>query len=260
MQNKKRKLISVQMIQFELRNTVGNPYVNIFGIGLPILLVYTISRVLVSEISDASILSMALTSLFLGIGAIVPMATVLIGYSASRAQEIEKEIPQRMELFGIKAKESICNKAVAEVIFILFAFTIYFTFGFLCMNIKTPTVSGALLYAACIFILSVIMFCIAHAIATIFKKFGITYCITMLLYFAIMLLSGMMGVTYENMSSGMQAVAKLLPTTYINKDFYTVWAGESYNFMPMVQGYLLFAAIAGILLFIALKRTARKLH
>lgn len=260
MQNKKRKLISLQMIQFELRNTIGNPYVHIFGIGLPMLLVYVISRVLVSEIPDASILSMAITSLFLGIGAIIPLATVLIGYSASRAQELEKGIPQRMELFGIKAKESVCNKAVSEIVFMIFAFMVYFVFGYVCMGIKAPTVSGALLYAVCILALSVIMFCMAHAIATIFKKFGITYCITMLLYFAMLLFSGMMGVTYENMSEGMQKIAGLLPTTYINNDFYTVWAGESYNFMPMVQAYLFLAATAGILLFVSLKRTARKLH
>lgn len=260
MQNKRRKLISLQMIQFELRNTTGNPYVHIFGIGLPILLVYMLSRVLVSEISNVSIRSMVITSLFLGIGAIIPLATVLIGYSASRAQELEKGIPQRMELFGIKAKESVCNKMISEIIFIIAAFAIYFAFGCLCMGIKAPTVSGALLYVICIFVLSVIVFCLAHALASIFKKFGITYCITMLLYFAIMLFSGMMGVTYENMSEGMQKIARLLPTTYINNDFYTVWTGESYNFMPMVQAYLFLAAIAGILLFVSLKRTARKLH
>lgn len=260
MQNKSRKLLSLQMILFELRNTTGNPYVHIFGIGMPILLVYVISRVLISEITDAAIISTAVTSIFLGIGSIIPMATVLIGYSASSAQEIEKGIPQRMELFGIKTVVLLCNRAVSEGIFMLFAFVIYFTFGYIFMDIKAPTVSGALFYAACILVLSVIMFCLAHSLATIFKKFGITYCISMMLYFAIIIFSGMMGISYDNMTEGMQAVAKLLPTTYINKDFYTVWAGESYNFVPMVQSYLFLAAAVGILLFVAIKRTARKLH
>lgn len=260
MQNKSRKLLSLQMILFELRNTTGNPYVHIFGIGMPILLVYVISRVLVSEITQETILSMAITSLFLGIGAIIPLATIFIGYSASRAQEMEKGIPQRMELFGIKTKVTLCNRVISEGIFMLSAFVIYFAFGYIFMNIKVPTVSGACLYAVCIIILSIIVFCLAHSIATIFKKFGITYCITMMLYFAIMIFSGMMGVTYENMSEGMQAVARLLPTTYINRDFYTVWTGESYNFVPMLQSYLFLAAIAGILLFVAIRHTARKLH
>ena len=33
---KKGKLISPQMILFEFRNTIGNPYVHIFGVGMPI--------------------------------------------------------------------------------------------------------------------------------------------------------------------------------------------------------------------------------
>lgn len=260
MQNKRGKILSLQMISFELRNTTGNPYVHIFGVAFPMLLVCIISRAIASEITDATILSMVVTSLFLGIGAIIPMATVLMGYGVSRAQELEKGIPQRMELFGIKAQVSLCNRAVSEGIFILFAFTLYFIFGYLFMDIKAPTVTGALLYVVCILVLSIILFCLAHAIATIFKKFGVTYCITMLLYFAIMIFSGMMGISYDSMPSSMQAVAKLLPTMYINNDFYTVWTGESYNFMPMVQSYLFLAAVAGILLFVAVKRTARKLH
>lgn len=30
--------VSVQMIQYELRNVAGNPFVHIFGVGFPILL------------------------------------------------------------------------------------------------------------------------------------------------------------------------------------------------------------------------------
>ncbi len=260
MQNKKRKLISLQMIQFELRKTIGNPYVHIFGVGFPILLVNIIAHSIATEITDEAMLSMIITTLFLGIGTIIPLATVLMGYGVSRAQELEKGIPQRMELFGIKTRTALCNRVVAEGIFMIFAFCIYFGVGYLCLDLEVPVVSGVLLYIVCILALSGIVFCLAYAIATIFKKFGVTYCITMLIYFAIMIFSGMMGISYDSMSGGMQAVAKLLPTTYINNDFYTVWVGESYNFVPMVQSYLFFAAVAGIMLFIAIKRTARKLH
>ena len=48
--------------------------------------------------------------------------------------------------------------------------------------------------------------------------------------------------------------------TYINRDFYIVWKGESYNFVPMLQSYLLMAAIAGIAIVFTIKRTERKLH
>lgn len=257
---KKRKLVSLQMLLFEFRNTTGNPYVHIFGVGMPILMMVVISRAVTSEITDAAIFSSVVTSLFLGIGALIPLATILMGYGVSHAQELEKGIPQRMELFGITAKISLCNRVISEGIFMLMAFAVYFVVGYLFMDIQAPHISGAILYMVCILVLSLILFCLAYAISSLLKKFGQTYCVTMLLYFVFMIFGGMMGITYENMPTGMQQVAKLLPITYINRDFYTVWTGESYNFIPMLQSYLLLGAVAGILLFIAVKRTSRKLH
>ena len=75
-----------------------------------------------------------------------------------------------------------------------------------------------------------------------------------------MILGGMMGISYDKMPGVMQLFARMLPVTYINRDFYTVWKGESYNFMPMIQSFLLLGAITGILLFVTVKRGERKLH
>lgn len=254
--NKKRKLVSLQMLLYEFRNTIGNPYVHIFGVGMPVLMLIIITRAVTAEITDAAILSVTVTSVFLGTGALIPLATVLMGYGISHAQEIEKGIPQRMELFGIRTAVSLCNRALSEMIFMLSAFCIYFIVGFWVVEVETPKVSGVLLYLACILALSIILLGIAHALATLLKKFALTYCVTMLLYFAMMILGGMMGITYDNMPSGIQVIAKLLPVTYINRDFYTVWSGRNYNFAPMLQSYLWMAAAAGILLFISMRRGA----
>ena len=257
---KKKSLISAQMLFYEFRNVIGNPYVHIFGVGMPIMMVVLICRVVETEISDAVILSDAVTAIFLGIGTMIPMATVLIGYGVNHARELEKEIPLRMELFGIKTSVTLCNNALAELIYMLFSFCIYFAVGFGIVGVEMPKVSGLIIYMGCILALSVIMFCFAYAISTLLKKFGSTYCVTMFLYFGFMIFGGMMGITYDNMPEGMRAIAQMLPITYINRDFHTVWKGKSYNFVPMLQAYLLFAASAGILLFISLKRTARKKH
>lgn len=171
---KKRKLFSLQMLTFEFRNTIGNPYVHIFGVGMPILMLFVISRAVTAELNEPAILSSVVTSLFLGIGAIIPMATVLMGYGVSHAQEMEKGIPQRMELFGIPERITLCNRAVSEGIFMLIAFGIYFAVAFLFMDVTKPTISGISLYMGCILILSIILFCLAHAIATILQKFGTT--------------------------------------------------------------------------------------
>ena len=138
------------------------------------------------------------------------------------------------------------------------AYVIYFIVGILFIGLKTPVFSGVVLYILCILVFSVLCFMLGHAIASLAKKFGITYCVVMLLYFAFMIFGGGMGVSYENMSGAMQAVAKLIPITYFNKDFYLIWTGESYNFGPMLQSYLFFGAASGIILFIALKKGVRK--
>ncbi len=258
MVEKKRKFFTKSMIIYELRNVTGNPFVHIFGVGMPVLMSILITRMVVSEISDAAVAKMVSTSTFLGIGALIPLATILMGYSVMQAQDLEKGIPERLQLFGIKNSISICNRAVSEIIFMIGAFFIYFLAGICFIGIETPVFSGGLLYAVCIFIFSVFCFAMGHGLATLIKKFSATYCGVMVIYFAFMIFGGMMGMSYENMSGWMQGVAKLLPVTYFTRDFYHIWTGEPYDFMPMVQSFLFFGAVGGILLFAALKREEKK--
>jgi len=255
---KTRKTITLSMILYELRNVTGNPFVHIFGVGMPVFMSVLITRIAASEVLDAEIIKMVCTSVFLGVGALIPMATILMGYAVRQAQDLEKGIPERLQLFGIKNRVTICNRIISELIFMAAAYVIYFLVGIFFIGLKAPAFSGVVLYIFCILLFSVLCFMLAHAIASLAKKFGITYCAVMLLYFAFMIFGGGMGISYDNMSGAMQAVAKLIPVTYFNKDFYLIWTGESYNFGPLVQSYLFFGAVSGILLFIALKKSVRR--
>lgn len=263
MTNKTRKPLTLQMMLFELRNITGNPYVHLFGIAMPVFMSYIIIRGVTMEISDPALLCTISTSIFLGMGVVIPMAIALMGYAATRSQEMEKGIPERLELFGIRSFVTLCNRIAAELLFILIAFAIYFVYGCLFFELESPKVSGVVIYTVSMLALTVILLCIAHGIATLLKKFGPTYCIVMILYFAFMLLSGMMGLSYDNMPAGIQFIAKLLPTTYLNKDIHAIWTGESYRFAAMLQSYLLWAVVAGILLVIAnstFHSPAKKIH
>lgn len=251
MTTKKRKILSLKMLLFELRNITGNPYVHLFGIAMPILMSYIIIHGVTMEVTDTALLRTISTSIFLGMGTVIPMAIALMGYAATRSQEMEKGISERMELFGIHTTATLCSRIAAELLFILAVFAIYFVYGLLFLDLEPPKASGAVIYTISMLALTIILLCTAHGIATLLKKFGPTYCIVMILYFAFMLFSGMMGLSYENMPSGIQFIAKLLPTTYLNKDIFTIWSGESYRFAPMLQSYLLWAVMAGILLVIA---------
>ena len=48
----KRKLFSKHMLLFEFRKVIGNPYVHIFGVGMPILMMVIITRAVVGEMVD----------------------------------------------------------------------------------------------------------------------------------------------------------------------------------------------------------------
>lgn len=256
--NKNR--ISFEMIKYELRNVLGNPFVHIFGVGFPILLSIIMSKAITSNITDSTYVNEMITSLFLGMGAIIPLATILMGYSCTCSQDIEKNIPLRMQLFGFSEKYTIINRLIAEFLYMTAAIAIYFANGFFILKIAPPKVEGILVYLICLYLLAGELFILAHAIANLAKKFGLTYLISMILYFAIMIVSGMMGITVEQLPKSVQVVSYLIPTTYFYKDFYTVWAGKSYNFVPMVQAYIFLFAVSGILIFVMFYRTKRNLH
>lgn len=252
--------VSLRMIQYELRNVAGNPFVHIFGVGFPILLSIIIAKSVTSEISDNSYLGEVITSIFLGIGAVIPMATILMGYSSTCSQDVEKDIPLRMRLFGFSEKYTIVNRLIAEFIYMTLAFLIYFIVGCNVLKIVTPVASGVIIYFVCLYTFAAVLFILAHAIANLVKKFGLTYMITMIIYFGMMILSGMMGITVGKLPKSLQIISNLLPSTYFNKDFYTVWIGKTYNFVPMIQSYIFFSAISGILIFVMIYNSKRNLH
>lgn len=253
MQDKKRKIFTPQMLKFEMLNVLCNPYTHIFGVGFPILLAMLITKVAVSQLPAEELHPMVATSVYLGMGTLIPMAVLLMGYEVSYAQELSKGIPERMHLFGIKNSVLFYNRALVQLIFLTAAFLLFFLTGFLFSDIQKPEFSGLVIYVACMVVFSAICLAIAHGIACMCRNFGKTYCISMILYFAFMILGGMMGISYENLPKWAQTAAKLLPVTYINRDFYKIWTGESYHYMPMVQSYLFLGAVSGILLFVALR-------
>lgn len=254
MQGKRTKIVTPQMLKFQMLNVIGNPYVHIFGVGFPIVLTLLITKIAVSELPTDEMAPMVTTSIYLGMGTIIPMAVLLMGYSINYAQELSKGIPERMQLFGIKKSVMFWNNVIVQTVFLAAAFIIFFLSGCIFSKIERPALSGFIIYILCMIVFSLICLSLAHGIACLCKNFGKTYCVSMLLYFAFMILGGMMGISYDNLPNWAQSAAKLLPVTYINRDFYQIWTGRSYHYMPMIQSYLFFAAVSGIILFLALKR------
>ena len=197
------------------------------------------------------------TTIFISNSLMLPLATVFIGYSATFSQELEKNIPLRFRLFGYSEKTLVLSKIVAYLIFMTVAMVIYTIVSFLALRILVPSFSSAIILIGSLYLLSIIFFVLAHGIALFIKKFGPTYAITMVLYFGMMILSGMFGVQAKDFPDLLMKVAFLLPTTYVASEFVDFWQGGSYNFMPYIQSLVLFTAVSVIVLFLAINKDSR---
>lgn len=244
------------LVIYEIRNIIGNPFTTFFGVIFPAFLLFIITKAVSAEVPEAMIPE-ANASVFITMSLIVPMAVILIGYSANYSQELEQEIPTRMKLFGITEGMLISAKIIAQIIVVTIGLIVYTMIAFIGIDIEMPTWSSALCLIVCLYLSSIIFFAFSHGVASLLKKFGPTFACTMTLYFTIMVLCGMMGVKPEQLPKFMQYVAGLLPMSYISGDFIGFWNGGSYNFVPLIQSFLFMGAVAGIILILSIRKNRR---
>lgn len=243
----KVKKCSLRMIQYEVRNMNGNLMSHFFGIVFPNIMCLVLSKT-VGESLSADIRREVMTSIMLSMSLIMPMSIMMLGYGAVYSQEVERGVPLRMRLFGFGEKSLITAKIIAHLILLTVAFVIFALFQILVMDVLKPTPQALVCLILSLYFIGGTLLVIAHALADIFKKFSVTFGICMSFYFAMMILTGMMGMRTDQLPTGLRAIAKTLPMTYISNDFITFWKGGSYNFMPYIQSCIFFAAVAGLLL------------
>jgi ABC-2 type transport system permease protein len=251
-----RKPLNWNLIKYELRNILGNIYVIIFGVFFPIMMSALFSFIFKDEFPE-EMYAKVITSTFITMSMIVPMAVLLIGYAANYSEELEKEIPLRMNLFGYRERTMLLAKMIAYLIFMTAALSLYIIADLFILELLVPKLSSALCFIAALYAISVILFVLAHALATFFRRFGPTFAVSMLLYFGIMILCGMMGITVDQLPGVLRAIARLLPMSYIGSDFIEFWQGGSYNFAPLLQSFLFFGAASVILLILSIRKNQR---
>ena len=255
----KVKLVRSNLVKYELRNLLGNIFVLIFGFIFPIFMSIFLGNLIGAQVPEEA-KDTVVTNIFISNSLMLPLATVFVGYSATFSQELEKNIPLRFRLFGYSEKNLVASKIVAYLIFMTVAMVIYTLVSALGLKILVPSFSSAFILIGSLYLLSIILFVLAHGIALFIKKFGLTYAITMILYFGIMILSGMFGVQAKDFPEPLMKIAYLFPTTYISSEFIDFWQGGSYNFMPYIQSLILCIAIAMIILCIAINKSSRYNH
>lgn len=251
-----KKKCNLRMVLYELRNINGNFMPHFFGIVFPNMMSLIFSKTIAAQVPEQARQSV-IVSIMLSMSLVIPMSIMFIGYGALYAQEVENEIPFRMRLFGFYEKSLMTAKIIAHLIFMTIAFVIYAVFQMLTLDIPKPAFSSLICLLLSLYLMGVILLVIAHSIANIFKKFGITFGITMSVYFMLMILTGMMGISTSQLPKILQKIAATLPMTYISNDFADFWQGGSYNFMPLIQSFIFLGAVSGILMMYAQYRNRR---
>ena len=251
------KRLTLRFVGYELRNAAGNWFSVFFGVAFPILMSLLISKAFAGEMPVEAVPSFE-TGVFISMSLIVPMATLLIGYAANYSQELEKEVPLRLRLFGCPEGILLGAKMLANLIFMTAALAIYTAADLLLLRIEPPAAESVLLLVSSIYLLALILFMLAHGIATLFGKFGPAYADTMTLYFGFMIVCGLMGVPGERRPAGVQSAASALPMTYIGNDFAGFWQGGSYDFGPLILSFVILGSISFAVLLLGLWKRRRR--
>ena len=122
--NKDKKKCSFRMLCYELRNINGNFMTHFFGIVFPNIMCLLVSTVIGKQVPDA-VRSEVTVSVVICMALIMPMSIMFLGYGSLYSQEVEREIPQRMRLFGFSEKSLITAKIIIHLLFLTGAMLLY---------------------------------------------------------------------------------------------------------------------------------------
>ena len=245
------------LVKYEVLNNLYNGYSFFFGAVFPIFLMIMISKGALSDVPDTAKLE-ATASVFIGASMIIPLSTMFLGYAASFSNELEKDVPTRLSLFGLSGARLFVGKLIANFIFLTFCYALYIIGTLSFVKVATPRPLAAVIWVVSMYLISAFCLALAHGIANMIRRFGITYGIVMAVYFTIMGLGGMMGVRLKDLPVGLQTVSKLFPFTHFGNGYIDFWMGKSYNFAPFVQSLIFFAAVSIGVMMISFRIRGRK--
>ena len=169
------------MLCYELRNINGNFMTHFFGIVFPNIMCLLVSTVIGKQVPDA-VRSEATVSVVICMALIMPMSIMFLGYGSLYSQEVEREIPQRMRLFGFSEKSLITAKIIIHLLFLTGAMLLYAVVQSLLLDIPKPALSSLLILLMSLYLIGVLFMVIVHSMANIFRRFSVTFGVSMSIY------------------------------------------------------------------------------
>lgn len=234
-----------RLIQYEFIQLLRGVFTPVFGIAFPVFMLVLISASIRSETGVNR--DIMLVSVFITLMQIIPLAVGFMGFSLIYAQELEQKIPFRLRLFGIKDWQILFSKIVSLLILYTIGYVIYVLAAIYYVKIPNITLINILILYAILILEFTGLVILGYAICLYFKKFGPAYAVVMVIYFGIMIISGMMGIRENNMPDIIQKLTRILPFPYVSFDFYKIFFDQSYNFMPFIQSMIFFLGFVSIL-------------
>ena len=244
-------------IKYEFLNTLYNGYSIFFGTIFPILLIHLISRSVLKNVPE-NMKSEVITTIFMGMAMLIPLASIFLSHASTYSNELDKHVTERILLFGFSEKDIFLNKLISYSIFLTLCLGIYLLGTIPFFNLKIPTLKAGIIWILGIYVLSGIMMALAHGLATMIRKFGLTYGVSMGIYFAMMILSGNMGVSVSDLPKSLRWLSDLLPMRQLGSGYIDFWMGRDFNFGPLIQSMIFMTAVSTVILLIAFKVRDRK--
>lgn len=245
------------ILKYEAKQFMKNYAGIFFGMIFPILIGSLVIIGVTSNIPESAINEVK-KSILLTINTIGPLSIFLIGFSSIFAKDLEEGVYDRLELFSIIHLQMAKYKFIVYYIFYMISNVLYFAIMVNAFDIDISFVSIAK-HTGYVSLIVISLFFIAYALCLFTKKFSVAYYVSMILYFALMILGGMMGIAVEDLPSGLKNIAKLLPTSHFSSVDYIKEVGANgglnYSFL---QSIIVFIILSIILFELALYKNRRK--
>ena len=246
---------SMRLLKFSLCQIMSNGFVLFFGCLFPTILCIFVINGNVDKMPEFAqgAFKIGITMSMLPF---VSLSSTFMGYGATALMEQEHNIPVRMELFGISKMSIIWSRIKAYSIFNILAIAIYLGTVHAAVKLEAPEGYGVLWIALAMVVLNIEFFAMAHGISSIFRAFNKGYAVVMLVYFGIMICSGMMGIDPEVLPEAIFTLSKYLPTYYFrSEEFFNLWVDKPLGDVKMIfVSYVVFGIISFGVLALGLKK------
>ena len=256
-----KKIFKKNLLAYEIMNVIKDPSQIGFGVVFPIVFISILLPSIMQQIPDIAGAEKELirNQFFIGYLIIGPLVINLQGLATSFAKEIETNCILRLNLFGYDNKQILCAKTLASIICCILVSALYLLIVPSIVDFKMPSWDIILFYGINLLLIFVLLFVFGYIIAMITRRSNVSLAITMFLYFFIMLVSGLFGITLDSFPDILTTISNGIPISFLVNDTTAIFTDlPNYNYAMLIQSYVISISVAIILLFYVFYKNKRR--